>query len=246
MKTSLLNLIFVASLTFIACKTPGPEQAARTTDATQASGSLELGIPEGTSVETQKAIEEGLMGDPNMFPYVYAGPDYTNWFEAYTMRFQLQYSEQWYPMTNLQTPWLKPENYNESAGNFITYVRNGQDLSLTSPYTAVQYIRRNMPYTSTVDSIYMWLDDTHINRKFGSVFTEKKTIVTASKVEAVCKEYTNPGVDDTKVPSKYIAYAYLPYDDDYFIALALTCSEKNDFEINQPLFYELVASFQYR
>ncbi|MFK7926485.1 MAG: hypothetical protein AB8H47_31340 [Bacteroidia bacterium] len=246
MKTPLLNLLLVALLAFTACKSSGPEQNAGTTDATQATGSVELGIPEGTSEETRQAIKEGLMGDPNMFPYVYAGPDYTNWFEAYSMRFQLQYTDQWYPMTNLQTPWLKPENYSESAGNFITYVRNGRDLSLTNPYTAIQYIRRNMPYTSTVDSIYLWLDDTHISRKSGNVLTEKRTIMTASKVEAVCKEYTNPGIEDTKAPSKYIAYAYLPYDDDYFIAFALTCSEKTDFEINQPLFYELVTSFQYR
>ncbi|MEL7530326.1 MAG: hypothetical protein AAFN10_03420 [Bacteroidota bacterium] len=245
MKTRLLYLICASVIAFSACKSSS-EQSSAATDATQATGSVELGIPEGTSEETRKAIAEGLMGDPNMFPYVYAGPNYTNWFEAYTMRFQLQYTEQWYPMTNLQTPWLKPDNYNENVGNFITYVRNGRDLSLTNPYTAVQYIRRTMPYTSTMDSIYMWLDDTHLNRKSGAVLTDQQSIMTASKVEAISKEYTNPGAEDDLDPGKYIAYAYLPYNDEYFLGFALTCAEKSDFEMNKPLFYQLVASFQYR
>ncbi|MEM6349021.1 MAG: hypothetical protein AAF927_34360 [Bacteroidota bacterium] len=245
MKTRLLPLICAILIALSACKSSS-EQSSTTTDATQATGSVELGIPEGTSEETRKAIQEGLMGDPSMFPYVYAGPNYTNWFEAYSMRFQLQYTEQWYPMTNLETPWLKPDNYSEKAGNFITYVRNGRDLTLTNPYTAVQYIRRTMPYTSTMDSIFLWLDDTHLNRKAGTVITEQKTIMTASKVEAVVKEYTNPGVEDIEKPSKYIAYAYLPYNEEYFLGFAMTCGEKSDFDMNKPLFYDLVASFQYR
>lgn len=238
------HLIASALLLLFACKSSTDQTSA--TDVSSSNGSVELGVPEQSTDQERQAMVEGLMGDPSMFPYVYQEPDNTNRFEAYEMRFQLTFDEQWYPMTNLQTPWLKPDAYNESTGNFITYLRRGRELTLTNPYTAVQYIRRNMPYTSTIDSIYLWLDDTQLTRKGGTILQDAFTLETASKVQALCKEYSIPASNDTTNNNKYIAYAYLPYNEQYFLGFALTCKEESDFETNQPIFYDLVKSFQYR
>ncbi|MEL7342020.1 MAG: hypothetical protein AAGM67_16175 [Bacteroidota bacterium] len=237
-------LIASALLLLFACKS-STEQTT-TTNVPESSGSVELGVPEEISETARQAMAEGLMGDPSLFPYVYQEENNTNRFEAYEMRFQLTFDEQWYPMTNQQTPWLKPDAYDERTGNFVTYVRRGRELSLTNPYTAVQYIRRNMPYTSTIDSIYLWLDDTQLNRREGSIRQDAYTLETSSKVQAICKEYNIPASSDSTYDSKYIAYAYLPYNEEYFLGFALTCKEESDFETNQPLFYDLVRSFQYR
>jgi len=178
------------------------------------------------------------------FPYVYQGSGRSNLFEAYSMRFQLCYDEMLQPMTNDKVGWLKPNNYSEQNGNFITYLRVGREVSLTSPYISVQYIAKSLPGCSTVDSMFMFWDNRYLQDSSNQVIMPLQTLKTAAGRTATCKEYsTKPAF--VKVAAKRIAYAYIDYNQDYFIGLALTTTAPNDWEMNRPLFYKMVRSFNY-
>ena len=130
-------------------------------------------VPEIDIAEVQENIEKGRFGDSTMFPYVYAGEGYSNLFEAYTMKFKLGYEPPLIPMTNINVPWVDPEAYSEQNGLFITYVENGRELSLYNPYIQAQYISKKLPYCSTVDSVYYWLDSNFLAGRGGKVTKEK-------------------------------------------------------------------------
>jgi hypothetical protein len=178
------------------------------------------------------------------FPYVYQGNERSNLFEAYSMRFQLCYDELLQPLTNDKVGWLKPDNYSEQNGNFITYLRVGREVSLTSPYISVQYIAKSLPGCSTVDSMFMFWDHHYLKDSSNQVIMPVQTLKTAAGRTATCKEYrTQPAF--AKVAAKRIAYAYIDYNQDYFIGLALTTTAPNDWKMNRPLFYKMVRSFNY-
>jgi hypothetical protein len=178
------------------------------------------------------------------FPYVYQGSGRSNLFEAYSMRFQLCYDELLQPLTNDKVHWIKPDAYSDKNGNFITYLRVGRDVSLSSPYISVQYIAKSLPGCSTVDSMYMFWDGRYLKDSSNQVMMPMQTVETAAGRTAVCKEYSiKPAF--VKVAAKRIAYAYIDYNEEYFIGLALTTTAPNDWEMNRPLFYKMVRSFNY-
>ena len=107
--------------------------SSREKQATQAESS-DTGpqTPSAEEVDRIKSRVAGdLLGDAGMFPFVYQGEGKSNWFEAYTMRFSLEYEDPLVPMTNAEIPWINPEQYNENNGVFLTYVRNGRPISLS-------------------------------------------------------------------------------------------------------------------
>ncbi|MEZ4829475.1 MAG: hypothetical protein R3C61_24795 [Bacteroidia bacterium] len=137
----------------------------------------------------------------------------------------------------------KSELFNEDNGLFITYIRNGREISLSNPYIQVQYINKRLPNCSSVDSVYIWLTDLFVSNYKGDVIRKKHTVETLSRLPATCAEFRTPDTD--RVKGKYMAYAYVDYDKDYIIGMALTTTEKSDFDINLPLFYNIVESFSY-
>jgi hypothetical protein len=175
-----------------------------------------------------------------MFPFVYQGAGKSNLFEAYTMKFSLSYEDPLLPMTNDLVSWINPENYNENNGIFLTYVRNGREVTLTNPYIQLQYINKNLPYCSTVDSIYIWMDQAQLKAPDAKVMKEY-TLDTKAGISAICKDYFS-GTPPQRQP-KHLSYAYLDYDETYFIGLALTTTTPEDFAQNRPLFVNLVQSF---
>ncbi len=211
---------------------------------------LSAGIPpiEPECDQDQSAVITQLdnqrLDGNGMFPYVYQGVGRTTLLEAYTMRFQLCYDALLVPMSNMQTPWVNPEVYNENNGNFVTYVRQGRDVSMSSPHIMVQYLNKALPYCGSVDSIFMWLDETFTKDPTTEVITKATSIQTLSGKSALCKEYYIGKGDGTRLP-KWVSYAYIDYDDDYIIGMALTTTVKTDFPINRPLFFKMVRSFNY-
>lgn len=180
------------------------------------------------------------------FPYVYQGAGRSNILEAYAMRFVLCYDELLQPLTNDQVNWIKPDQYSEQNGNFITYIRKGRNVSLGSPYISVQYIAKSLPGCSTIDSMFIFWDNYYLKpgNPNNKVTMEVQPVRTLSGRVAQCKEYqTQP--NNLKVVPKRIAYAYIDYGPDYFIGLALTTSAPNDWDLNRPLFYKLVRSFSF-
>ena len=183
------------------------------------------------------------IGSQGSFPYVYQGMGRSNLFEAYTMRFQLCYDPLLVPMTNEQIPWINPDVYNENNGTFITYVRQGRDISISSPHVMVQYINKTLPYCGSPDSIYQWLDQQFLEDNESKVLVEEK-VATALGKPALVREYY-VGTLGGKRSERYIAYAYVDYNKDYIIGFAFTASISTDFPIGRPLFYKLVRSLNY-
>ena len=69
--------------------------------------------------EVQRNLDLGRMGDSTSFPFVYTGEGRSNLFEAYTMRFRLEYESPMVPLTNDQIPWINEENYTPLNGVFV-------------------------------------------------------------------------------------------------------------------------------
>lgn len=157
------------------------------------------------------------------------------------MRFSLTYIDPLVPMLNSQVKWVDPEKFTEGNGVFMTYVRNGREMSLQNPYIQVQYISKTISGASTVDSVYIWLDGLHLKgegaRQIGSTFD----LSTASGKPAQVKDYYT-GTTQGREP-KYLAYAYIDYDDSYILGMALTTTLESDYEVTKPAFHKLVKTF---
>lgn len=180
------------------------------------------------------------MGDSSLFPFVYQGPGKSNIFQAYSMRFSLSYEEPLIPLLHNQVGWVDPTKFNENNGLFITYARNGREVSLANPYIQVQYINKSLNGASTVDSIYIWLDGIHLRAEDARQMGETFSLPTASGKVAVVKDYFT-GSFQGRDP-KYLAYAYIDYDDDYILGMALTTSIESDYSLTKASFHKLVKS----
>ncbi|MEM7373838.1 MAG: hypothetical protein AAF587_34765 [Bacteroidota bacterium] len=184
--------------------------------------------------------EQYRLGDSSLFPFVYQGPGKSNIFQAYSMRFSLTYEEPLIPLLHDQVNWVDPTKFNDNNGLFITYARNGREVSLTNPYIQVQYISKSLPGASTIDSVYQWLDGIHFraddSRQLGQTFT----LPTASGKVATVKDYFT-GSFQGRNP-KYLAYAYLDFDENYILGMALTTSLESDYDLTKPSFHKLVKS----
>ncbi|MCB0836692.1 MAG: hypothetical protein KDE26_15510 [Bacteroidetes bacterium] len=182
-----------------------------------------------------------------LFPVVYTGENYSNLFEAYTMKFKLTYEPPLLPMTNPNVPWVNPEAFDENNGSFITYIRNGRELSLSNPYIQVQYINKALECCTTTDLMYQSLDNILVGQKEGKITKEKFPLQTAAGLTAICQEYRTPDLDtgERKIAGKYMAYGYVEYDQDYIIGFALTTTTKADYDANLPMFYSIVQSLEY-
>lgn len=232
MKVQIIQIAIAVFLVLsLGCSTSKKETTKETPDSN----------PTITLTETQSVEPGGLLGDSTMFPFVYQGEGKSVIFEAYTMRFQLTHQDPLVPMVNINVPWIDPSAFNENNGLFINYVQNGKKLSLENPYIQVQYINKNLKSCGTVDSVYMWLDEVLINKQGGEVLRPMHSVSTPSRKDALVKEYQTPNMEQRK--GKYLAYAYIDYNDEYIIGFGLTTLAKSDYEITQPLFYELVKSF---
>jgi hypothetical protein len=201
------------------------------------------GIRPASPRESQQILEDlqrSRIGDSARFPYVYQLGGRSNWFEAYSMRFRLTYEYPLAPRTNDQVPWVNPENYNENNGMFITYLSEGRQPSLMEPYVQVQYLNRKLPACSVIDSVYWWLDQQLLARPGASAPDPLFQLNTAAGDPAKCKTYQTPSGPDQM---KHIAYAYIAYDEQYLIGMALTTMNRYDFEQFKPAFYSLVQSF---
>ncbi|MEZ4777512.1 MAG: hypothetical protein R3D00_30325 [Bacteroidia bacterium] len=233
--------LIISLLILIVTGCTGPDKS--TQNPAVSSPTVNSDVPAPNMEQIQENLAKGMLGDSTMFPFVYQGEGRSNIFEAYTMRFQLTYEVPLLPMINSMVPWVNPETFSEENGLFITYIRNGREVSLSNPYIQVQYISKHMPNCSSVDSVYIWLNNLFLKEYKGAVIRQKHTVETLSRLPAVCEEFRTP--DTERIKGKYMAYAYIDYDKDYLIGLALTTTEKNDFEINLPLFYNIVKSFSY-
>ncbi len=191
-------------------------------------------------------LEHNRITDSTAFPFVYQGTDNTLYYAAYEVIFSLSHDVPLYPLTNKDVPWIDGDRYSEENGNFITYVRNGRDLSLQNPYIMVQYIKKGNELTNSPEAVYNWLDSV-MTLTPGSQIGKFYALPTSSGKDALCREYVvaassnSPNPYDNR-PGKQVAYAYMDFNDTYMIGMTLTCGIKTDFDLTLPLFQSLVQS----
>lgn len=194
-------------------------------------------------------INTDLMGDPQgMFPYVFMGENSSVMCEAYTMKFRLTHEKPMMPATNNNVPWLDAERYSEDNGIFLSYIHNSKELSLRSPNYRVEYINKRLPFCSSIDSIYIWLDGVFLDNVTGAKTMDSPgEIKTRSGATAITKAYYIPKHTGNRgeVDQKYTAYAYLDYDDYYYVAFNLSAISEPEFEQLEENFFKLVASFEF-
>jgi hypothetical protein len=193
-------------------------------------------------------IDPDRLGDSQgMFPYVFMGENSSVMCEAYTMKFRLSHAKPMMPATNNNIPWLDPERYSEDNGVFLSYIHSGKELSLRSPNYRIEYINKRLPYCSSIDSIYIWLDGIFLDKVAGAEVLETPgKIKTRSGKTAITKAYRIPRHTSARgeIDPKYTAYAYLDYDKDYYVAFNLSAISKPEFDELEENFWELVKSFE--
>lgn len=223
---------------FTACNT-SPKVSDK--NATTAPAAETNNDPQGPATTVQNV--GGILGDDSMFPYVYVESINKLRFEAYTMKFTLEHPQDLIPLNNTDTPWIDPDRYGESNGQFITYIRSGREAKLENPYIMAQYINKSLPSCGTIDSVYMWLDSQFLEKGAkGEVTAEVYEVETAAGKKALCKEYKTPKTPSGKA-AKNMAYAYIDYNDTYLIGLNLTALSESDFGISKDDFLKVVKSF---
>lgn len=190
------------------------------------------------------AVQLGeLLTDSSQFPAVRRGGERSLQFLAYEMRFQLTHQAPLMPKLNHQMPWINPDDYNPNNGIFITYVRDGYPLNLSSPYIQAQYMSRRLPGCSTIDSVFILWDRMYLGEPDAQTLRPAFNLPTDAGISAVCKEYRSGTRGGSRTP-KWIAYAYIEYSPSYLVGFALSTTDPEDFRLNQELFYALIKSYR--
>lgn len=235
-------LIFATTLLLLGCQGKTTKKSA---DAPAPAGNMESYTPsEEEQARILENVQKGLIGDSTMFPYVYQGEGRDLIYQAYTLSFTLSTPSAMAAMMNDRVAWVKPEANNESNGIFATYIRNGREISLDNPYIQVQYINKTLPYCSTLDSTFLWLDNTFLRNPSAEILQKRTAIETSSGLPAFYKVYTTGQNANPAIRTKWIANAYIDANDEYMVAFGLTTMDKGDFEITKPLFDALVKSYR--
>ncbi len=245
-----MNRHLLSFLTYIAlclslasCKSKSAAVESTSANTTPEMSLRELGPDELSKI--QENIAKGRLGDSTSFPYVYQGEGRSLIFQAYTMSFTLTPQPALIGMINSMVPWAKPDLNNINNGLFITYVRNGRPLSLDQPYIQVQYINKALPYCSTVDSIFFWLDENFLVNSDAHLLRKRSVVKTASGLSAEIQDYFTGTSSQPGVRSKWVSNAYIDHDKDYLVGFGLSTMSKDDYDLTKPLLEDLIESFQF-
>lgn len=235
-------LISAIVLLFVGCQGKTTKKSA---DAPAPAGNMESYTPsDEEKARILENVQKGLIGDSTMFPYVYQGEGRDLIYQAYSLSFTLTTPNAMGAMMNDKVAWVKPEANNITNGIFATYIRNGREISLDNPYIQVQYINKTLPYCSTLDSTFLWLDNAFLKSPTASILQKRTDLQTASGIPAFYKVYTTGQSESPGVRTKWIANAYIDATDEYMVAFGLTTMDEGDFELTKPLFDELVKSYR--
>lgn len=195
-----------------------------------------------------QSIPEDKRSKFNKFPYVELAGGKSLRLEAFDIIIQLTHDKPLFPMTNDQIKWIKEGDADQNMGNFITYVYDGNEISLSSPYISVQYFARQSeecPDCATPAKVLAAFQKMYENRP-GFAATQPMEVGTNEGKMALCKEMHVPGIkapDGSLRAEKYIGYAYVEYSEKWMIGFALTTSSKGEFERCKNPFYNLVATY---
>ncbi len=228
------SLILSLALFSVACIRP---QATTGQDQPTGTGTGDQADP----VDRPTQAPPSKIGETNEFPHVFQGAGRSIIYEAWTMRFTLEHEEPLIPVTNGQIPWVDPTGYDENIGNYITYVLNGRQISLNSPYIQVQYFNKALPDCGTVDSVFAKWDGYFLAIPGSKLADTPGTLTTKSRLIAHTKSYQLPDFQDKS--GKFIRYAFIDFDKDYIIGFAFTSLDESDFRQFSPYFNRLVQSF---
>ncbi len=164
--------------------------------------------------------------------------------------FTLTHPAEVYPMPRDSASWaVKMEPNNANFGILMWYFATGKDRMLTNPYIQVSYVSKHATGSSTIDSLYIWLDNLILKTPESKVLRNRFSIPVPSGKMLECKEYSwgkrsMDANNQTILDSKYVAYAYMDFDEDYWIGYALTTKEKDKFDMYLPHFYYITKSFK--
>lgn len=161
--------------------------------------------------------------------------------DAYTLHFSLSHLPELRAYPNDLVPWINPLSFNESAGTFISYLRDNDPLRLDKPNIRLSYIKKEGAQAST-DMLLAWLDEQLIDLQAGHILQGLNSLTTKAGMPALTKEFYTPSLNGRS--SKYMAFAYLDASRDYLLGFNLTAIDSADFAQVRPLFYSLVKSYE--
>lgn len=169
-------------------------------------------------------------------------------FEKGGVKFSLANLDGFYRVPKDSVPWSFQLPESGDNGQIVYYFMQGSEIEMGSPHVRVEYISRNLPGCSTADSLFDWLKTMYVNpQRSGKVLDNGNTVTTADNqevklLEIFIPQYTRPE-DSALLAGKYMSWAYVPQND-RFVALNLTTTEKTKYEMTLPMFKDLIRSYR--
>jgi len=148
---------------------------------------------------------------------------------------------EWVELSAEQLPWGQAFlRVDSTRQGFITsYFRDTINLSLRSSQVRIEYFSRKLPNCSTNDSVTMYIAKI-MGRKYNGMEIKRDTAAFETSdgknvgwVEAV-----------SRMNQMWMAWAYIPRTDGYYVALNLTCYNENDFKLMRDKFKDLALSYR--
>jgi hypothetical protein len=140
-------------------------------------------------------------------------------------------------------PWGQQLPKNDAEiGVLGAFTLQGRDLSIRQPYMQLGYVWRGNKAVSTPDSAM------HQTEKFIKTAAESKILTarnkqrTQSGSEFIAEEFEwgKRAFEGGTIEKKYVAYAFLPLNQDYILSYTLTARNEEDFKNLLPSFYYIV------
>lgn len=169
-------------------------------------------------------------------------------YEKGGVKFSLANLDGLYRVPKDSVPWSVQLQETGDNGQIVYYFMQGSEIEMGSPHVRVEYISRKLPGCSTADSLFDWLKSMYVNpERNGKILDNGGNLTTADNQEVKLLEIFIPQFtrveDSALLAGKYMSWAYVPQND-RFVAMNLTTTEKTKYEMTLPMFKDLIRSYR--
>lgn len=168
-------------------------------------------------------------------------------FDEYYVKFSVRQLDQWQSVPRDSLPWAAGIKQSPQTGNVAHFFFADEPrYSLEAAHVRVDWVYARQPNCSTVDSLYMWLENMFVKSRGGKIAVPRHKIGTYSGKEAWVEGIYSPqyeASDTTTKAEKWMAFAYIQ-DRDYWVGWVFTAHDITMWERGFALFKDLVATYE--
>lgn len=166
--------------------------------------------------------------------------------------FKLSYPKNLQAVQRDSLEWTAKMQSTEDNGALYVISEKGKAPNLSSPYILVGYFRNKLKTEKgeepkkTMAQIQEGIDGMLKQIPDSKILNPLHTVQTIAATPANCEELFlgKKQVGEQSFIEKYVAYAFIEHDKDFWISISLTSPTKTEFDDRLKTFYEIVQSYQ--